>query len=131
MKYVLGVVENNSHTNTIVSALVYCDEYKMFSNQRGYITYLSTVETNIYFRNMGLYYDLISNSFNYINPNQNILISEISNMGKNCHVYSSFIKIFRSKGFYMDISNEDETFDKNSYLEQLNRTDCIRVKTIR
>ena len=70
MKYVLGTVDNNINKKTIVSALIYCDEYKMFSNQRDFITYLSTVETNTYFRNRGLYYDLISSSFRFIKPNQ-------------------------------------------------------------
>lgn len=128
MKYVLGVVNNNINKKTIVSALVYCDEYKMFSNQKDYITYLSTVETNLYFRNKGLYHDLISNSFKFINPNQNILISEISNMGKECHVYNSFIQIFRNKGFMMSINNESDEFNKDLYSEQLNKPNCIKVK---
>ena len=130
MKYILGIVDNNINKKTIISALVYCDEYKMFSNQKKYITYLSTVETNMYFRNMGLYYSLISNSFQFINHNQNILISEISNMGKCCHVYESFIKIFRSKGFLMDISNENNDFDKNSYFEIINSDGYAKIKKI-
>ncbi len=130
MKYVLGIVDNNIKKKTIVSALVYCDEYKIFSNQKEYITYLSTVETNTYFRNRGLYYDLIINSFKYINHNQNILISEISNMGKKYHVYDSFIQIFRSKGFTMNISNESEEFDEVLYFENLNNNNYMRVKKI-
>lgn len=128
MKYVLGTVDNNINKKTIVSALIYCDEYKMFSNQRDFITYLSTVETNTYFRNRGLYYDLISSSFRFIKPNQNILISEISNMGEKCHVYDSFVKIFRNMGFYMDISNENEMFDRNLYFDRINKCNYKKVK---
>ena len=123
MKYILGIVNNNIGKKTIVSCLVYCDEYKMFSNLSEYITYLSTVETNIYFRNMGLYYNLINNSFRFMNPNQHILISEISNMEKNCHVFDSFVKIFRSNGFLMDISNESDNFDINEYYKKIKKID--------
>ena len=130
MKYILGIVPNNINKKTIVSALVYCDEYKITSEQKEYITYLSTVETNMYFRNRGLHNDLIKNVFKFINHNQNILISEISNIGKSCHVYDTFVKTFRNNGFYMDISNEDEVFDKDIYLEYLNRNNYIRIRRI-
>ena len=130
MKYVLGVVNNNINKKTIVSALVYCDEYKISSTQSGYITYLSTVETNMYFRNRGLHSELINNSFRFINPNQNILISEISNMGKTCHIFNTFVKIFRNNGFVMDISNESMDFDINLYLEHLNKNSHRRIRKI-
>ena len=128
MKYILGIVNNNINKKTIVSALVYCDEYKMFSNQKGYITYLSTVETNKYFRNRGLYRDLINNSFKFINPNQNILISEISNMGKRCKVYNSFVQIFSDKGFEMNISNENDNFNRDLYFDLINNVNYIKVR---
>ena len=128
MKYILGIVNNNINKKTIVSALVYCDEYKMFSNQKGYITYLSTVETNKYFRNRGLYRDLINNSFKFINPNQNILISEISNMGKKFKVYNSFVQIFSDKGFEMNISNENDNFNRDLYFDLINNVNYIKVR---
>jgi len=128
MKYILGVVDNNINKNTIVSALVYCDDYKFFSDQLDFIIYLSTVETNIYFRNKGLYHDLILNSFKFISQSQNILISEISSMGKKCHVYDSFIRIYRMMGFKMDISNESDEFNYDKYYEYLKKNNYIRIK---
>lgn len=128
MKYILGIVNNNINKKTIISALVYCDDYKIFSNQVDFITYLSTVETNMYFRNKGLYHDLIVNSFKFINQSQNILISEISNMGKKCHVYDSFIQIYKSMGFRMDISNENDFFNYEDYFEYLKKKNYIRIK---
>lgn len=127
MKYILGVVNNNINKKTIVSALIYCDEYKIAAKQKKFITYLSTVETNMYFRNRGLYRDLIIKAFNFIDQDQNILISEISDMGKCCHVYDSFIKIFRDRGFYMDIRNESYIINNEMYLDYLNNP--VRIKS--
>ena len=84
----------------------------------------------MYFRNKGLHTDLIKNVFKFINKNQNILISEISNIGKSCHVYDIFVKIFRNNGFYMDISNENEDFNIDVYLEHLSINNYIKIRKI-
>ena len=63
MKYIIGLCKNNINKMTVVSALAYMDDYKLFTEQSKFITYFSTVETNLYLRGMGLFKKLIKNSY--------------------------------------------------------------------
>lgn len=128
MKYIVGVANNSANKMTIISALSFMDDYKLFTDQVKYITYFSTVETNVYFRNMGLFKDLIKNSYGFINPKQNILISSESVMGRRCNVHRNIVDIYRNMGFNMDIRSDGNDFDENSYYEILKKNNYIKVK---
>ena len=127
-KYVLGLVENNIGKNTIVSSLSYIDDYVMFNNQNRYITYLSTIETNKYFRNMGLCNQLLKNIVNYIPFDQNILYSVLSPMGRKCNLDKRITNIFRESGFELDIRSDTNGFDRSEYYEYLVNTHYIKIK---
>ena len=128
MKYIVGVADNSASKETIISALAYIDDYKLFNEQSKFITYFSTVETNVYFRGMGLFKDLIRNPYEFINPNQNILISSESVMGKRCNVYRNIIDIYRNMGFMMDIRSDSDDFDENEYYEFLKKNNYIKIR---
>ena len=128
MKYIIGIVNNNINRDTIISALAYVDDYKLFTEQDKFITYFSTVETNVYFRGMGLFKELILNSYDFINHNQHILISGESIMGKKCNFYRSINDIYREKGFKMDIRSDTDNFDENEYYNFLKNHNYIKVK---
>ena len=119
MKYILGIVKNNINKYTIVAAICYNEDYKMFSDQHEYITYFSTIETNIHFRNMGIASKLIRESYNFINHNQNILISGPSELGKKHNMIGKTIDTYRRLGFTKDIRSDLGTFDINEYHDLL------------
>lgn len=128
MKYVLGVADNSINKKTILSALCYIDDYIIFPDQIKYLTYLFTVETNCFFRGKGLYKELINNSFQFIPKKQNILVSELSNLGRKCHVDSVLEKIYRNKGFMMDIRSDTDNFDDKIYYDFLSKKGMTRKK---
>ena len=128
MKYVIGTCKNNINKNTIISALAYIDDYKLFNEQEKFITYFSTLETNIYFRGMGLFKNLVKNSYSFINPNQHILISGESIMGKRCHVYRNIRNIYKNNGFKMDIRSDTDDFVEDEYYDFLKKNGYIKVR---
>lgn len=122
LKYLLGVVSNNINKLTIVSALVFNDNYYLYGDQLEPITYFSTIETNEYFRNLGLFKQLIKAGLKYLNPNQNILISSESEMGKLCHTEEITINLFKKHNFKKDIRSDTNNFDLDEYHKLLKRT---------
>ena len=131
LKYILGVINNNIDKKTIVAALGYVDDYLLFNDQKEFITYISTVEVNRYFRNMGLCKELIDRaSLLFININQNILISELSEMGRLSHVDKIFVNTLTSYGFDKDFRSDNYNFDVRKYHEFI-RKDKHKVKKLK
>ena len=97
--YLLGIVDNNIGKKTIVSAMVYLDKYYVFEEQEVPLTYISSVETNYYFRNKGLYKKLCNEIINFINPYQHVLISNESDMGRKYGVIEKLRSTLISCGF--------------------------------
>lgn len=97
--YLLGIVDNNIGKKTIVSAMIYLDKYYVFEEQDVPLTYISSVETNYYFRDKGLYNKLCNEVINFINPYQHILISSESDMGRRYGVINKLRNILISCGF--------------------------------
>lgn len=129
MKYVLGIADNSINKKTIVSALCYIDDYILFPEQIKYLTYLSTVETNYFFRGMGLHKQLIDNSYQFIPKDQNILVSELSKLGIKYRIDILLEKIYRINGFRMDIRSDTYCFNEESYFNFLRKKGIVRERT--
>lgn len=97
--YLLGIVDNNIGKKTIVSAMIYLDKYYVFEEQDVPLTYISSVESNYYFRDKGLYKKLCTEIINFINPYQHILISSESDMGRIYGVINKLRNTLISCGF--------------------------------
>lgn len=125
-KYILGITDNNIGKKTILGCIAYIDNYKLFDNQIDYITYFSTIEVNKFFRGLGIATNLIKETYKYINPYQNILISELSPMGRESNLLNKTIDIFRERGFYMDIRSDIDNFDFEEYHDLLVKKKRLR-----
>ena len=97
--FLLGIVDNKINKKTIIAAMVYLENYYIFNNQQTPLTYMSTVETNSYFRNKGIYKKLCEVAINFLNPNQHILISKESDIGSKCQVAKKLKEALVEKGF--------------------------------
>ena len=97
--FFLGLVNNSINKKTIVGAIIYSNTYYLFSDQTIPYTYILSVEINYYFRNMGLFKIMSDNFYNYVNPNQHILTTKESELGKQCRALEIFKEIFKNKGF--------------------------------
>lgn len=97
--FLLGIVNNNINKKTIVAAMVYLENYYLYKNQEIPLTYISTVETNSYFRNKGIYKKLCKEAINFLNPNQHILVSRESDIGSKCGVVKNLKEILTKNGF--------------------------------
>lgn len=107
--FILGVIDNNINKKTIVAAIIYIDKDYLFTEQTLPLTYISSVEVNSYFRNKGILTKMTEELINFINPNQDILVSEESELGRRCGVYSKIRNNLINKGFtnYIWIDNND------------------------
>ncbi len=97
--FLLGVVNNNIGKKTIVCSMSYYEEYYIFTEQKVPITYISAMEVNSYFWRKGLFKRMCNEAINYINPEQHILCSEESDMGKMCDTFSIFRDTMYANGF--------------------------------
>lgn len=112
--FILGVIDNNINKKTIVSAIIYIDKDYLLTEQTLPITYISSVEVNSYFRNKGILTKMTEELINFINPNQDILVSEESELGRRCGVYSKIRNNLFNRGFTNDI-----WIDNNDYNEDI------------
>lgn len=112
--FILGVIDNNINKKTIIAAIIYIDKYYLFTEQTLPITYISSVEVNSYFRNKRILTKMTEELINFINPNQDILVSEESELGRRCGVYSKIRSNLFNKGFTNDI-----WIDNNDYNEDI------------
>lgn len=104
--YLLGIVNNNKGTKTIVSDMIYLENYNFFGEKVKPITYISSVEVNSYFRNKGIFKLMSEQAIKYINLKHNIITSPESDMGKTYHTYEIFKNIMVKNGFNKGIWNE-------------------------
>lgn len=106
--FLLGIVDNNVGKKTIVAAMVYLENYYLFENQNVPLTYISTIETNLYFWNKGIYKNLCEVVINFINPNQHVLISRESVVGEKHHVVKKLKDALVNNGFEKTIWIDDD-----------------------
>ena len=101
--YLLGIVNNKANKKTIVAAMVYLDSYFIFENQETPVTYISTIETNSYFWNKGLFHQLCGAIIRFVNPEQHILITKLSDMGLKINLFEKLRENLIKKGFTKNI----------------------------
>ena len=97
--FLLGVVDNNIGKKTIVGDIIYMDEYMVFSNQIEPLTYMASVEVNAYFRNRGITRKMYGAFFQVIRPNQHVLTSMLSDMGKRYKLLEITKQVALERGF--------------------------------
>ena len=117
-KFLLGIVNNNIGKKTIVGATMYLDNYYIFTNQEKALTYISTMEVNKYFRNMGLYKRMCEALYNFVKKDQHIITTMESEMGLKCRVDDILKQIFYAKGFE-NYFIKDDSLISNSKLYDL------------
>lgn len=125
--FLLGIIDNNIGKKTIVCSITYFDEYFRFTDQKIPLTYISTIEVNSFFRNQGLCKRICEIFFDFINPNQYILTSELSLMGRECKVYDILIKSAIKKGFEKSISKDTRNLDNSQFRGMI----CYKSKTLK
>ena len=114
--FILGITDNNINKKTIICAVVYLDEYYMFQNQKEPFTYISTIEVNSFFRKMGIYKKVCNMLVNFINPNQHVLTSEESLMGKECNTFEILKQSLINNGFQkLIVENNYDFFESELY----------------
>lgn len=119
--FLLGIVDNNINKKTIVAAMVYLENYYVYVNQEVPLTYISTVETNSYFRNKGIYKKLCEEAIKFLNPNQHILVSRESDIGSKCRVVKIFSETLIKNGFEKTIwVNDLSNFMNKQFYETIN-----------
>ena len=97
--YLLGMVKNNLDKKTIVAAMIYEPNYFIFKTQEIPVTFICTIETNIYFRNKGLSQQLCEQILNFINPSQHIIVTRETDMGKQCNMLNRLKESLLKNGF--------------------------------
>ena len=130
-RYLIGVTPNNIGKKTILAAMSYIDKYTLYTDQKKPMTYVSTVETNLYFWNRGLYNRLCEEAINHLNPEQHIIISTESRMGKIYSTASTLEKILRKNGFdkYFFVS-EPKLFHSQEFHDLVCGNDTkVKIKT--
>lgn len=97
--FLLGVVTNNIEKKTIVAAIMYLEDCILFDDQKTPVTYIGAVEVNSYFRNQGIYKNMIEHFVDTANNSQHIVLSKESKMGTKCKVFDTLKNIATSKDF--------------------------------
>ena len=105
--YLLGLVNNNVDKKTIVAAMVYVPNYFIFTKQEIPVTFICTIETNLYFRNKGLSKQLCDQILNFINPSQHIIVTRETDMGKKYNMLNRLKESLLKKGFDKNIWEND------------------------
>ncbi|MBR6690625.1 MAG: hypothetical protein IKL65_04780 [Bacilli bacterium] len=118
--YLLGLVKNNVDKKTIVAAMIYVPNYFVFTNQDIPVTFICTIETNLYFRNKGLSKQLCDQILNFINPSQHIIVTRETDMGKKYNVLNILKETLFKNGF-------DKTIWENDIWNYNNREFCEAI----
>ena len=125
--FLLGIVNNSIGKKTVVAATVYLDEYLIFTDQEIPVTYISTMEVNSYFRNMGIYKKMCEELFKHINREQHIVTTKQSDMGLRCHVFSTLKEILIRMGFQNSIFEDNDELIKSELYDVI----CSKQKVLR
>ena len=107
VKFLVCYAKNGIGKNTILSELRYYDNCnELIKDQQRPVTYIEYAEVNRYFREKGLYQDLIKEFAKIINPNNPLLTTNQSMTGYHYNVYEKLVRILTESGFNQDIRNE-------------------------
>ena len=108
LRFLICTVPNNKEKNTVISAIRYYDEFKIYENQKEPLTYLEYVETSTFFRNKGLYKEIVKELVKHIDPNRKVLTTAESIIGQRCKTYNLLYETLRENNFNNDIRSEAE-----------------------
>ena len=106
MANLLCVVPNNKGLDTIVAYMRFYDEFYYYKDQKEPITFIEYAETNRFFRNKGLYSEMVGAFAEYVDINQNILTTSESVIGFKCHTFDILKNELLYFGFNADIRTE-------------------------
>lgn len=128
-KFLLGVVDNNIGKKTIVAVMIYLDNYYMFEKQKEPFTYVSSIEVNSFFWNRGVFKKLCGEVINFIRREQDIIVSDESEMGRECSVIEKFKISLIENGFEKTIWVDN--FSNYSDLYDLINSNNKKIRKIR
>lgn len=115
--FLLGVVNNKVGKKTIVAAMMYLDSYFLYDSLKKPVTYISSIETNSYFRNKELCQQLCDVIIKFINPEQHVATSRPSEIGEKLNLFEKLKNALIKNGFKKMIGIDDWQY--RNELEQL------------
>jgi len=108
-KHILGIVPNNKGKYTIVCKIKFREDYMLCDTSSPYI-YINCMEVNRFFRNMGISKRSVYQFYNLINMDKDIIMSDETDNGKECHVNENFCNTLHSLGYTGTIITESELY---------------------
>ena len=107
--------------------IIYLDEYFLFENQIEPFTYIASVEVNTYFRNRGITRKMYGAFFQIVRPNQHVLTSMLSDMGKRYNLLEITKQVALENGFDKQIIENNYNLNYTQIYEQL----CSKQKVLK
>ena len=106
--YMLGLVDNSKGTKTIVFCLVYDLNYGLVDEDNNKVGYISTIETNFFFRNKGILNIALDEIEKLFKDNEILIVSPESINGEKVGVFKKISDKFDGK---VKVIDEDEYVD--------------------
>ena len=119
-QYLLGIVPNKINKKTIVAACMYYKSYYLFIDQSYPFTYISTIETNEFFRSRGLCRQLCEEISHILNDKTILLCSAESQDGKKHHVLQILKDSIKKEGLTIPILS-DKDIEEKSYQKYIHK----------
>ena len=107
LKYFIGVVKNTINKETIVGCIIYHDGL-IINDKNELFTLIGTIEINYFYQGLGLLNRMLKNFLKIINKEQDVIMTNESNMGRICRVMNHLKKNFSDLGFKKNIYFEYE-----------------------
>ena len=102
-KYFIGTIKNNIDKETIVGCISYFNSHKIYGN----VNYISTVEINYFYQGMRLLNEMYKNFINELDFNKDVMITNESMMGRECHVINNLEKTLKKVRYNKNIIIDD------------------------
>lgn len=105
-EYLLGLVKNKKGTKTIVASMIFKSKCLLEYDSIKPVTYIETIETNRYFHFNGLFTQMIRVLPQFIDNDQNIIITPENGVGATIGIIEKIKRILIEQGFANDIRSE-------------------------
>ena len=119
-QYLLGIVPNKINKKTIVAACMYYKSYYLFIDQSYPFTYISTIETNEFFRSRGLCRQLCKEISHILNDKTILLCSAESQDGKKTSCFTNIKRLCKKEGLTIPILS-DKDIEEKSYQKYIHK----------
>jgi len=106
--YMLGLVDNSKGTKTIVFCLVYDLDYGLVDEEENKVGYISTIETNYFFRNKGVLNIALEEIKMLFKNNEILVVSPESIKGSQVGIFKRICDKFEGK---VKVIDEDDYVD--------------------